>query len=176
MKLSNIQIGHTFHNVSGELSGVLDEKLLEAKYKYFAVKLSIMGNNTLNEFSDINKTFDYLNNHDLVFRFLELIGEDKSPDIFVLDRTIGSEKIVGYRNIYGIGEKWKLYINSKSDIVVQHIQFPNNKITARFVNFPLDKDFYIYLSCLIYTLKNQMFETESELKEIFKKVRDYATK
>ncbi len=28
MKLSNIQIGHGFNNVTGELSGVLDEKLL----------------------------------------------------------------------------------------------------------------------------------------------------
>jgi hypothetical protein len=28
MKLSNKQIGHTFHNVSGELSGIIDEKLI----------------------------------------------------------------------------------------------------------------------------------------------------
>ena len=39
MKLSNIQICRTFHNFSGELSGVLEEKLIMC-YFFFIIKLS----------------------------------------------------------------------------------------------------------------------------------------
>lgn len=177
MKTSNLYLKHTFHGNSEELSEFSkDDVLIKNNNKFYTVELNILGGHILKEFLDLNTTLEHFKNHNLVYRFVESTDNNENHKIIVLQNVIRSEKIVGYHNFYGIGEDWKLYINSKSDIVIQHMQFPQNDITIRFRDFPAGDDFYIYLSCLIYSVTNYRLETELEIKRTFKMVKDYATK
>lgn len=177
MNTTNICIGHTFHGESGEISGILKNNLYEDRNnKLYTVELNILGGHEFLEFLDLNSTIEYSKSHNLVYRFIESSDKDKSYKIYVIHNITCSDKIVAYSNFYGIGGDWKLYLNGKSDIVVQHVEFPKTDITIRFRDFPLGKDFYVYLSCLIFTLTNYKIKEESELIKIFSLIKDYATK
>ena len=177
MKTLNLYIGHTFHGDSEELSGIFkDNTLTNVDAKFITVELNILGGHSISEFSDLNKTIDHLKNHNLVYRFVESVDKTETRRIIVLHNIIRSDKIVGYHNFYGIGGDWKLYLNGKSDIVIQHIQFPKIDITVRFRDFPLEKEFYVYLSCLIYTLTNYELKTELEIRTTFNKIKNYSPK
>ena len=104
MKPLNLYIGHTFHGDSEELSGISkDNTFANVGTKFITVKLNILGGHSISEFSELNKTIDHLKNHNLVYRFVESVDNNETHRIIVLHNIIGSDKIVGYHNFYGIG-------------------------------------------------------------------------
>jgi len=176
MKISNLHIVHTFHGESEEFSGLYkDISFTKEGNKYFTVKLNILGGYELSEHLELPIAIDHLKQHDLVFRFIETFIKDDTQRIFVLHNINGSAKLVGYCNYYGIGDDWKLYVNSKGDVVIQHLQFPQKDITIRFRDFPMDKEFYVHLSCLIYTVTNYKLNSQAEIRMVFNKIKDKVT-
>jgi|688.fasta_scaffold1151059_1 hypothetical protein len=171
MEKSKFKIGHTFIGNSEDLLGLSKENTLtNSDYKFYTVELDILGGYILNEFLDLDITLEHLKCHNLIYRYAESTKNAEDYRIVVLHYIIGSDKIIGYHNFYGIGGYWKLFINNKSDIVVTDQQ---NAVIAKFRNFPLGKEFYVYLSCLIYTLTNYKIETNFEIETTFRKVIDY---
>lgn len=177
MEISKLKLGHTFHGDTEELSGLAQSYLItKSETSFFAVELKIFGGNEVYEFPDLQSTFKYKRQHNLVYRFIEYTNIEAERKILVLHNVSFSDKVVGYQNFYGIGGNWKLFVNSKEDIVVQHILFPKTDTTLRLRNFPTDNEFYINLSFLIYTLTNYNLETENDIRDTFEKVRDCGKK
>ncbi len=174
MKTSNIYIGHTFHGDSEELSGESDINTITNNVnKFYTVELNLLGGHIISEFLEFDEMIQHSKTHNLVYRYVESTDENQYRKIMVIHNIIGTDKHFGYRNFYGIGKNWKLYINSKSDIVIQHLEFPQNDTTIRFRDFPLEKSFYAYLSCLIYTMTNYHLETKTEILKTFSMLRKY---
>jgi hypothetical protein len=173
---SKLKFGYTFHGNTGELSGLAQDYLLtKSDTSFFTVQLKIYGGYEIEEFSDLNPALEHSRHHNAVYRFLEYSNIEAERRILVVHNVPYTDKFVGYQNYYGIGGDWKLYVNSKSDIVVQHMQFPNMDITVRFKNFPTGIEFYVNLSCLIYVLTNYKLLTETDIKSTFQKVQAYLT-
>jgi hypothetical protein len=177
MDISKLKLGHTFHSDTKELSGLAQDYLLnKSDTNFFSVELKISGGHEIHEFSDFQLALKYSRHHNVVYRFIEYTNIEAKRKFLVVHNVSFTDKVVGYQNFYGIGDNWKLFLNSKDDIVVQHMQFPKSDITVRFRNFPKGKEFYLNLACLIYTLTNYKFETENEIKTTFKQIRDCAMK
>ncbi len=166
----NLKIGQTYYQESDELAGVNNFELLGDKTKFIKVKLFLLGYCELNDYSNIESVLENFCHDNLEYGFLEVQDDQSSSSFFCLRVSKCCGSIYGFRNHYGIGLNWKLYLNSKSDVVVQHKLFPENNTTVRFRNFPLDCTFYIYLSCLIYTLTNYEIQTSTDLNLIFDNV------
>ncbi|MGB4774107.1 MAG: hypothetical protein WBP45_02955 [Daejeonella sp.] len=165
MEILKLKLCHTFNSKSEEILGHIDEDCIKKNdTKFIVVELKIFGGNEIREFSDLKSALAYSKDHNLVSRFIEYTNKEAEMRMLILQYVACSDKIVGYQNFFGIGENWKLYLNSKADIVVQNLQFPENDITVRFRNFPTGNDFYLNLSCLIYTLTNYKLETEKEIR------------
>lgn len=115
---------------------------------------------------------EHSRNSDLVFRYIEAPPENSKHGLIVLfDTAVGSEKIFGFKHIYSIRGNLNLFINSHNSIVVSNSNSAKIAFRTTFNNFPAGKRFYVYLSCLIFTLKNYSFATELELKTTFEKFR-----
>lgn len=177
MEISKLHIGHTFHRDSEELSGLYKyNDIVKSGTTYYSVNIKMLGGNQLKEHSDIEAALEFLQYHNLVYVFIEHTNKNGHRKIIVIHNIFGSDKIVGYHNYYGVGGDWKLYINSKSNVVLQHILFPQTDITVRFRDFPSGNKFYTYLSCLIYTVTNYVLKTEVEVRSAFEIVKNHAMK
>ena len=165
LDFSKMKFCHTYFIQTKFLAGVIEDIDSDnLTHKIIVVSFNITGNTMLNTFSDIGEGLNFKIDNDLVFKYFEHSVEDNNQGIkFIIP---AKENFVAAQNIIGINKKWKLYINDKSDIVVQHKDLPENKTTIRFKNFPGDDNFYVHLSCLILILKNEEFDTELELKEL----------
>jgi hypothetical protein len=166
-----LKIGHTYYQDSDELSGVVDVGFMGDKIKYLTVKLFLWGDYLLAEYNDIDSVVGNFCNDDLAYRFVEVQDDGSSGSLFRMQLSRCCDRMLVFRNHNGIGSNWKLYLNSKSDVVVQHKLFPENNITVRFNNFPTDNTFYIHLSCLIYTLTNYEIQTSTDMHVTFDNVR-----
>lgn len=170
--MEKIIFGHTYMGESGEMLGLVNsDSYLKNDNKYYCVELNLMGGHLISEFFDLEAIIKYKKKHDLIYRFIENKNIE-THNITALHQISGSNKIVGYHNYYGIGDNWKLFINSKDDIALQHNYL--NISTIRFRNFNIENNFFICLACLIYTLTNFSYETETELKSAFNRVKNYA--
>jgi hypothetical protein len=171
MELPKLITAHTLRSNTEELSGLAQDYLLtKSDTTFIVVELKICGGYELHEFFDLRSTLEYSRNCDLVYRFIEYTNIEEKRRTLVIYNLNYTDKIVAYQNFYGIACDWKLYVNSKTDVVVQHIKFAEVDITVRFRDFPTDNAFYLYLSCLIYTLTNFKLETEKEIRTTLKKI------
>lgn len=171
MELPKLRVVHTFHGNTGEISGLAQDYLLtKSDTVFIVIELKLCGGHKIHEFSNLQSSLEYSLHSDLVYRFIEYTNiEEKRRTLVIYDLKY-TDKIVAYQNFYGIGYDWKFYVNSKTDVVVQHIKFADVNITVRFRNFPTDNTFYLHLSCLIYTLTNCKLETEREIRKTFEKI------
>ncbi len=173
MEMSKLKLGHTFYGNTEELLGLAQENLLiKSDTSFFTVELKICGGHENYEFYDLESALEHSRHHNVVYKFIEYTNLEAERRILVLHNLSFSDKFVGYQNFYGIGGDWKLFVNCKEEIVVQHMLFPKTDITVRFRDFPTGNEFYLYLSFLIYTLTNYRLETEKDIRDTFKQVRD----
>ncbi|RZJ99722.1 MAG: hypothetical protein EOO43_25990 [Flavobacterium sp.] len=175
--MPKLKLGYTLHSETEEISGIAKDDLLsKSDTSFFVVELKLCGGYEIQEFNDLQSSLEHSRHHDLVYRFIEYTDIEGKRRTLVIHNLTYTDKVFAYQNFYGIGSDWKLYVNSKGDVVVQHIKFAKVDITARFRNFPIDKTFYLYLSCLIYTLTNCQLFTENDIKTTFLKVFECVTK
>lgn len=177
MTTSNVILGHTLHCKEEELSGSLQNNLLiESDTIFFTVELKLCGKYEIHEFKDLDSAVEQSKQKNIIYRFIEYAGAEESRKILILQNALHSEQILAFQNIYGIGDNWKLFVNSKSDVVVQHMNFPMINTTVRFRYFNTGQDFYLYLACLLYTLTNYEIKNEEDIRIIFKKIENYIIK
>lgn len=167
-----MEIVHTYNSLNDELLGSKLHDDYLGNGEIVRVKFWLTGGFSLLRLKYTSKIESTLNDRtsDLVYDFLEHDSSANHPEIFILMSLGSSNFVVAFRNYHGIGRDWKLYINSKADVVVQHVLFPETDITVRFRNFPMDDQFYIHLSCLIYTLTNYELQDSSSMQSIFQNV------
>jgi hypothetical protein len=173
MDISNLSIGYSFNLDQKSLTAISsDLTFLNRDCKFYTVQLNILGGFEINEFQDLCLFLEHSRNSDLVFRYIEAPHENGKHGLIVLfDTAVGSDKIFGFKHMYNIRGYLNLFINSHNSIVVRNSDSSKIAFQTTFNNFPAGRSFYVYLSCLIFTLKNYTFDTELELKTTFEKFR-----
>ncbi|RYG04239.1 MAG: hypothetical protein EOO07_31115 [Chitinophagaceae bacterium] len=171
--LEKIKIGHTYNLETCTLSGESKTRNMDDdEHKVVVVILDLVEECEIHEFDSIEEGLKFKEGRDLSYKFLEHKTADGHMGIKYAFYDKMSNNCFISQNIYGLGGKWKLFLNTKSDIVAQHNLFPKIGTTVRFRAFPKKELFYVYLSCLIYILKNTEIETASGIKRQLKKVFD----
>lgn len=162
-----LKVGRTFNLDSKIINGIETIQLdFPAKHKFIGVYLYFDEEPEIYLFSSVEDLFNHGQNKDNYYCFLEC---DQNI-IYILEK-IDKELVIGGKNVYCKSGDWKLFINTKTNIVIQ--QTAPNTHNTYFRNFPSNQSFYISLSYLYYTLRNYRFDLNSTVKSKFDLLNKY---
>ncbi|WP_433835673.1 hypothetical protein [Flavobacterium anhuiense] len=130
------------------------------KLKFIGVHLYFDSKPEIYLFSSVNDILSHAENKDNYYCYLEY--DEKIA--FILEK-IDDQTVIGGKNVYSDSGEWRLFINSKTNIVVQ--QDKPTISNTYFRHFPSNINFYISLSYLYYVLRNYKIDNNLIIKSKF---------
>jgi len=156
-----LKIGRTFYLDSKIIKAISALDLdLPREHKFIGVHLYLDSSPEISIFSSADDLFLHAQNKDNYYCYLEY----EESLVYILEKA-HDESIIGAKNVYCASGEWRLFINSKMDIVVQQDKPKTTNTYFRY--FPLNQNFYLSLSYLYHTLRNYKFDDNLTVKSKF---------
>jgi stage V sporulation protein K len=158
MKYSFLNVPN--YDVKITLDNMVNEPSNIKSIKFIRVVLNKNGQAKKHEFNNLNSVVEYPNEGVQTYDFIDVQMEDESSFFRFINIDRQGKVITWFRDFNPLPNKWEIFFNSKNNIVVHDLWFPQKTGHRYLYNnmFYKDVDFFIGISSLVEVIKNTTSE------------------